>query len=49
VAGHSDRQANARRALPRQPEPPDLPASLTEAGLPGDDLVDGGGVTIDDE
>ena len=42
MSGHTDRRANARRALPREPVPPDLPADLTEAGLPGDDLADGG-------
>jgi len=34
--------ANAKRAGARQPVRPDLPADLTAATLPGDDLTDGG-------
>jgi uncharacterized protein YjbI with pentapeptide repeats len=42
VAGRSDRPANRRRAQVREPATPDLPAELTAAALPADDLTDGG-------
>jgi len=42
VVGRPDRSANRRRARVRQPAAPDLPADLTAARLPDDDLKDGG-------
>jgi uncharacterized protein YjbI with pentapeptide repeats len=42
VAGRSDRSVHGGRVRLRQPTAPDLPAELTAATLPDDDLKDGG-------